>query len=426
MRFWKLIAALALVAAGLALAACEEEAAPAPTPGQTPGAVQPTKEPVKVGFIFDATGPTQLIGVAYKAGFEDAINLINKKGGVDGHPIEALFCEHSYEVPKGVECYERLKAAGAVIINTYGTPITQAVLDRCHNDKIVCNFPGYGVAATANGEKFPYGFPTAASYWSQGGAAMKFVLDQWQKEGKTGKPKIAYLYYDNPAGREPIDVLNAIAQREGVTLQTFAVPAPGVEMSAQVTDIVQRFKADWVITHLFGRSPSVSIKAFREAGFPLNRVISLVWGSADTDVEAAGGWAIAEGYYGIQFTSIGSDLPVLNEIRQMYRAEGKSPPELMDKSNVYYVRGVAQAFMWAEAIRQALRRGPTVTGETMKAGLESLRGDIAGLVNLELSARDHEGGGRVRVYQVKGGKWVPVTEWFQGYRDIVERFVYGQ
>ncbi len=424
-KLWWAALALPLLMALAVACEAEEEATPAP---RTPGAAQTPvarKEPVRVGFMYDATGATQLIGPPYKAGFEDAIKLINQKGGVEGHPIEAIFCEHGYEVPKGVECYERLKAQGVVIINTYGTPITQAVVERCVADKIVCNHPGYGIAAAANGEKFPYNFPTAASYWSQAGAAVQFVLEQWQKEGKPGKPKIAYLYYDNPAGREPLDVLRAIAQREGLELREYAVPAPGVEMSAQVTDIVQRFKADWVITHLFGRSPSVSIKAFRDAGFPLNRVVSFVWGSADADVSAAGGWSVAEGYYGLQFTAIGTDHPILNEIRQMYRAEGKSPPKEMEEANVYYMRGVAQAFMWAEGIRQALRlAGEPVTGEKMKMGLENIKGDISGLVRLELSPRDHEGGGYVQVWQAKGGKWVLAKDWFRGYRDIVESFVY--
>jgi len=421
---WAALALSLLTTLAIACQAEEEKATPAartPVAAQTPV----TKEPVKVGFMYDATGATQLVGVAYKAGFEDGIKLINKKGGVEGHPIEVIFCEHGYEVPKGVECYERMKAEGVVIINTYGTPITQALVERCVADKIVCNHPGYGIAAAANGEKFPYNFPTAASYWSQGGAAVQFVLEQWQKAGKPGKPKIAYLYYDNPAGREPLDVLQAIAQREGLEIREFAVPAPGVEMSAQVTDIVQRFKADWVITHLFGRSPSVSIKAFKDAGFPLDRVISLVWGSADADVIAAGGWSVAEGYYGLQFTAIGTDHPVLNEIRQMYRAEGQSPPKVMEESNVYYMRGVAQAFLWAEAIRQALGlAGEPVTGEKMKRGMENIKGDIAGLVRLELSPRDHEGGGYLQVWQAKGGKWVLAKDWFRGYRDIVESLVY--
>jgi hypothetical protein len=31
--------------------------------------------------------------------------------------------------------------------------------------------------------------------------------------------------------------------------------------------------------------------------------------------------------------------------------------------------------------------------------------------------QDHEGGGYLRVHQVKGNEWVPVSEWMRGYRD---------
>ena len=68
--------------------------------------------------------------------------------------------------------------------------------------------------------------------------------DQFVKDklggGLKGK-KIAYLYYDNPAGTEPLPILKELQQSEGFELRTFAVPPPGVEMSAQILDIAQRF-----------------------------------------------------------------------------------------------------------------------------------------------------------------------------------------
>ena len=80
--------------------------------------------------------------------------------------------------------------------------------------------------------------------------------------------KIAYLFYDNPAGKEPLPILEDLAKTEGFELRTFAVPAPGLEMGAQVLDITGRFKPDFVITHLFGRAPSVSIKELKGKGYP--------------------------------------------------------------------------------------------------------------------------------------------------------------
>ena len=61
-------------------------------------------------------------------------------------------------------------------------------------------------------------------------------------------------------------------------------------MGAQVLDITGRYKPDFVITHLFGRSPSVSIKELKGKGYPLSKVISFVWGASEADIKAAGGY----------------------------------------------------------------------------------------------------------------------------------------
>jgi branched-chain amino acid transport system substrate-binding protein len=36
---------------------------------------------------------------------------------------------------------------------------------------------------------------------------------------------------------------------------------------------------------------------------------------------------VAEGYYTMQFAGVGSDYPVLNEIREMYKKQGKPAPD---------------------------------------------------------------------------------------------------
>ncbi len=406
-----------LLVAGIAalLAACGQGA---------PQEGTPTEPPITIGAMYDGVGATQIIGQPFKAGFEDYIRLVNRRGGVEGHPINPIIIEHSYEVPKGVDAYERMKREGAVMILTYGTPIAAALSDRCNADKIPCLTPGFGIAAAANGQKFPYVFPAAASYWSQAAASVQFVLDQWKKEGRPGKPKVAYLYWDNPAGREPLDVFKRLAEREGFELRLFPVPLPGLEVSAQVTDIVQRYRADWVITHTAGRTPGVVIKTFKEAGYPLDRVVAFVWASADADINAAGGFQVAEGYYGLQFTAIGVDHPVVKEIEKMYRDEGRTLPAMAVESNVYYMRGLTSAALMVEGLRQALRKhGYPLDGTKAKEGLESVRGDLSGLLTVRMSPQDHEGGGFLQVYQVKGGRFVLAKDWYNAYRDVINEFL---
>src|SRR6266513_4395741 len=75
--------------------------------------------------------------------------------------------------------------------------------------------------------------------------------------------------------------------------------------------------------------------------------------SSDVCSSDLGGFAVAEGYYTMQFAGVGSDYPVLNEIREMYKKEGKPVPKEM-ASTVFYNRGVLIAALHVEAIRNAL------------------------------------------------------------------------
>ena len=379
---------------------------------------------VIVGQLCDRTGPTQINGVVLCPASHDYYNLINSQGGVEGYQIKSEELDHEYKVPQAVEAYQRMKGDGAVSIMAYGTPQVQALNQKFAEDKIPGTSPGFGIAASADGKRFPYLFPVAATYFSQGAGAIQFIKDKLggSLEGK----KIAYVFYDNPAGREPIPLIEDLQKLEKFELRTFAVPPPGVELGAQVLDITQRYRPDFVIAHLFGRSPAVAIKEFKRNGFPLSKMMGLVWASAEADILAAGGFPVAEGYHTLQFAGAGDDYPVRREIKAMYKAQGKDPPKEMDDT-VVYNRGILWAAVHVEAMRNALKAngGKQPTGEEVKNGFEQIHDfGLGGLVPpLKVTPTDHEGGGWVQVFKVKGGKLVKETEWFRGYPEVVAQTV---
>ncbi len=383
-----------------------------------------SKSEVVIGVQCDRTGATQIVGTVLCPGMHDYFALVNSKGGIEGHPIKAIEVDHEYKVPPAVESYERFKKDGAVSIAVYGTPQIYALAAKLTEDRLPGTSPGFGSAAAADGQRYPYIFPIAATYWSQGAAAVDFVKKQLG--GSLKGKKIAYIFFDNPAGREPIDLLGDLAEKEGFQLKTFAVPPPGVEMGAQVLDIAQRFRADFVISHLFGGAPSVSIKELKRVGYPLRKVVGLVWASAEANIEGAGGFGVAEGYYAMQFAGVGSDYPVLNEIREMYKKQGKPAPKEM-ASTVFYNRGVLVAALHVEAIRNALKAKPDgkITGVDVKNGFEKISDfTLGGLVPpLKVTPQDHEGGGLVQIWQVKGGKFEKSTEWFAAYQNVVAKHI---
>ena len=388
------------------------------------GTAAAQQKKIVIGVQCDRTGPTQIVGTALCPAMHDYFNYVNANHLLDGYTIDAPEIDNQYKVPPAVEAYERQKQEGAVIMSVYGTPQTHALNDRIEQDKIPSTTPGFGIAASADGKKYPYLFPIAASYLSQGAAAIQFAKDQLG--GSLKGKKIAYIYIDNPAGKEPLPVITDLQKSEGFDLRTFAVPLPGVEMGAQVLDITQRYKPDFVIAHLFGRAPSVAIKSFKANGYPLSKVLGLVWASAEGDILAAGGWGLAQGYNTMQFAGAGDDYKVRQDIKAMYKKEGKAPPKEMDDT-VYYNRGLFQAAIQVEALKNALKAAgdKQPTGPEVKQGFEQIHDfTLGGLVPpLQITPTDHEGGGYVRIFQVKGSGFVPKTDWFRAYRPVVLKAV---
>ena len=406
------ITKIGLLMAGVALAAAHQS-------GSAVGGE------ITVGLQCDRTGPTQTVGTFMCPGYHDYVKLVNSTGGIAGHTVRVLEIDHEYKVPPGMEAYQRFKAEGAVIVGIYGTPHTQALTPLLHEDKIPGTSPGFGSAIAANGEKYPYLFPIAATYWSQAAAAVQFAKDQLGGELK-GK-KIAYLYYDNPAGREPLPVLHALQELEGYELREFAVPPPGVEMKVQVQDIARRYRADFVINHTFGKAPSVSINEMTRNGYPLKKMVGLVWAAGESNIMGAGGWDKAQGFNVMQFAGAGSDYDVLRAIRDLYKSEGKDVPDEM-ASTVYYNRGLLTAAVHLKGIENAvMAKGGSadITGADVKEGLEKVKDFSLGgiLPPMTITPQDHEGGGWVRIFKVEGEGFVPMTDWMHGYREVVMQLV---
>ena len=357
------------------------------------GPASAQEKKVLIGVQCDRTGPTQIVGTVLCPAMQDYYSYINSQGGIEGYKIEAPEIDNAYKVPPAVEAYQRQKQQGAILMSLYGTPQTQALNERLEADHMPTTSPGFGISASADGKRYPYLFPVAATYFSQGAAAVDFA--KRQLGGSLKGKKIAYLYYDNPAGKEALPVIEDLQKTEGFELRTFAVPPPGVEMGAQVLDISQRYRPDFVIAHLFGRSPSVAIKELKRAGYPLSKVLGLVWASAEDDIKAAGGWPVAEGYHTMQFAGAGDDYPIRQQIKEMYKKQGKEPPKEMENT-VIYNRGLLQAAVQVEAIRQALKLngGKQPTGDGCQEGVRADQGLYARRAGA--AARNHARGPRGR------------------------------
>ena len=176
-----------------------------------------------IGLMCDRSGPTQTNGAIMCDAAQDYFRLVNSKGSVQGYKLRPIEVDAEYKVPLGIEAHERWKREGAVSIMLYGTNHVQSLQQRMAEDKIPGTSPGFGTAASSSEARYPYLFPIAATFYSQAAAGVKFAGDRCG--GLKGR-KIAFLYFDNPTGREPLPMLQALANSENFELKTFSVRLP--------------------------------------------------------------------------------------------------------------------------------------------------------------------------------------------------------
>jgi branched-chain amino acid transport system substrate-binding protein len=154
-------------------------------------AVHADDKELVIGLQCDRIGPTQIVGTVLCPGYHDYVNPVNSKGGVEGYKIRVEEIDIEYKVPPAMEAHERFKMDGEVLEGVYGTPQIAALTKKREEDKILGTSPGFGTTAAADGRRYPYIFPIAASYWSQGAAAVSFAKKELG--GSLKDKKIAVL-----------------------------------------------------------------------------------------------------------------------------------------------------------------------------------------------------------------------------------------
>jgi branched-chain amino acid transport system substrate-binding protein len=366
----------------------------------------------KIGGMIDRTGATANVGKPLGDGSNDFIAYANGSN-LFGRKIDWIEFDNGYVADKGKEGYKKYVEQDRVSsILSFGTPITDAIQPLSAEDKIPIFTPGFGLGESVDGKKFSYLFIGAASYWDQAMALLGYYRDTWKDSSR--KAKVYYLYYGNAAGRNPLELIKAQAPKLNLDLVgTLEVPATTTDMTQQMLEIKSK-EPDFVMTHLFGAVPALSMKAAQQVGIAPEKYYSMVWGTGDGDYAAAG--PAAENTYGLQFTALPSDKPeVFTKMQEWHARNGKTidPTRLGDA--VYYIRGVYNAALLSEGMKVAGNK-ERISGEDAKKAYESMKDfTVYGLSpGITFTAEDHGGSRKVRLYQFKGGKQNLVKDWFEG------------
>ncbi len=391
-------------------------AAAAASLGATLPAWAQEKAAVQFATLLDFTRVYTFLTDEYSQGQQDYIKLANLEGGIDGHPIKMIIKDHASYPERGIAAYNEAKAAGAVFFDFLSTPVANALMPRCNEDHLPMIAFAHGRADAADGEAFPYVFPSAAIYRSQAALLLKYIDEH---EGGLKGKKIAFVHIDSPFGKEPIELLNRVAKTKGFEVKLYPYPVPGTEQAATWSE-VRKNRPDKVIIWGAGPGQAVSIRGAVTNGIAPKDIHSVLWLS-ESDMSAFKGNEVV-GVKRVTLVNTGTDNPILKRIVEKVVNAGNGSGDKKRVGWSGYNIGVASMAIAVQAARQAVQKaGAPLTGEKLKAGFEMLKDfNAEGLMPpTTITAKDHQGGGMGIISEWDGKQWTPKSDWASAYQDVV-------
>jgi branched-chain amino acid transport system substrate-binding protein len=356
------------------------------------------EEAVKVGAIFDLTGPTSDVGTPYSEGLTDFVNWYNDAGGVDGRPLELLSADYAYAVDQAEQLYSQYVDDGVVAFMGWGTGDTEALRSRIAADEIPFMSASYSDVLGEPSEA-PYNFLIGTGYGAQAVAAVQWAIDN-------GATSVAIFHHDSPFGQSPVPMAQEYAAANGIEFSVFPMPGGATDFTAELTQ-VQDAGAEYILIQNVSSPASTLVNNIRDFGLDTT-VICLNWCSDELFISLAGD--AADGVLGTSpFAFPGSGAEGLEEMEEYLAGQDGS---LADKG-IRYVQGWLTMKVMAAAMEAVADAGDEITGPNLHAALENMKNyDTGGITQaLTFGNDDHAANKAVQFFEVQDGTWTAVSDY---------------
>ncbi|MFH1058541.1 MAG: ABC transporter substrate-binding protein [Pseudomonadota bacterium] len=344
---------------------------------------------IKVGGIFDITGPTSDVGKDYGEGAVAAEKFLNGKGGADGDMIKLIPNDYAYKIPEAVNLYKKYLSVDKVfVIQGWGTGDTNALRPLVNKDKVLFCSASYDGNLT-NPKENPYNFFIGTDYSTSIRAAIKYAKD-------SGAKKFVFIYPDHPYGKNPIPAGKEYAKAVGLEIgPDEIVDLKAIDATSQLLHMKQ-FDPDFAWIGGTTASAAVIIKDAAKLGLRTKFVINC-WGFDENLAKLAGEAAVGRAYGMVPVAPFGTDVPGMKAVLES--AGGK-------QLTLHYVKSWVSMLVRTEGLKRAKKAGK-LDGPGLKAALETIKDfDTGGLTApITYTATDHRPNTTLTIYTVgQGGK----------------------
>jgi branched-chain amino acid transport system substrate-binding protein len=238
---------------------------------------QGAKPDIKIGAIYDLTGP--FAGGGSKAasiGNKIAIDMINERGGVEGHKIVGIFADAQSKIDVAINEAERLlnEQKVDVLMGVYSSAQCVPMAAKVDAAKKFLWMNVCVSSAVFKDKKMQYVFRPTIHSDQYGDASCSFVGENAKKLGKEPKDiKVAIIVEDGPYGVGVGQSAEAKCKELGMQIvHKEAYSATATDLSAMVSKL-RRAQPD-VILHA-GYNPDITLflRQSKEAGLKFAALI---------------------------------------------------------------------------------------------------------------------------------------------------------
>src|SRR5437762_9474317 len=387
MKRWLAVAVLAGALAVAGVAAAQKD-----TRGVTPGEIV-------LGMHTDLSGPAATYGVSSSNAVKMRFDELNEKGGIHGRRIKLVVEDTQYQVPRAVQAGTKLINRDNIfaMVAALGTPMNYALF----KDQLEAGVPSLFPLSAARSMYEPFHklkFYSAASYVDQVRAGINYFVS------KKGKKALCAMYQDTDFGKEVLDGVQLQAEKMRIKLaETTAHKPTDQDFTAPITKL-KSAGCDLVVLGTIVRDSIVPYATARKIGWTDVDFLGST-ASYDLFVAAAQG-GVTEGLYAMGLTDMpyrDTLSPVAQAWFDRYKERYKVDPNI----------GAIYGHVAADLVMVGLEKtGPELTLENFVRALESVRGykDIFNGPEVNFAPDKHQGANSAFLAQVKGGRWVRLTE----------------
>jgi ABC-type branched-subunit amino acid transport system substrate-binding protein len=357
-----------------------------------------TKTEVKVGTIQDLSGPLALYGKNIRNGLQMRLDEANEAGGVHGRKFRLLVEDSGYDPKKGSLAASKLVASEKVfaVVGTIGTPVMQATMPMILEKGVLHLFP-LAAARESFEPLHPLKFAFFAPYYDAMRAAVKHMVRD------KGYKRIGLMVQDDDFGNE----LAAGTEQGLKDIGMSAVERTTYKRGA--TDFasqIQRLRAanvDFIVLGTPLRETVGAMVEARKLGWNVDMMCSQ---ASTTSVVARLGGKAVEGLYGTpQFPPN----PANSQYQRWIEAYKKRfGPEFDTSAAAGYIAGD----LFLRGVENA---GPNLTAASFSAGMERVKTtrDFFETAGFEFSKSNHMGSRKVRMAQIRDGKWLEISDYLE-------------